>query len=365
MTLDLTWLGCDLTTGKIIEELPELAPSGPISSVLATATSAAFVLPIPAAPQDWPSATLPGRTMIVAVLAGTPIWAGPVLTTKAGTSPTADISCVSIEGYLDRRYVTDHSWTQQDQASVIAAGLLADANTEGIGLLVDAPATGRLRDRTYLDRDDKTVYSALRELMAVINGPEWAIQLGWTDATQTAVAKTATVRTRIGIATTTPNAIFDTEAASCTRYDLVHDYTAGKGANHVVAVSSGQGDTRPQSDPARDDTLLATGWPRWEHRYSPSTSITDTATLTSHATSALQLLRLGARSISITARADTTPRLGSDWNTGDDIGYHLTGHAHPSTPLVGTARCIGWRLDAHAGQITPLLLIPGTDDDPI
>ncbi|MFL6144097.1 MAG: hypothetical protein ACJ72N_19810 [Labedaea sp.] len=374
MALDLTWLGCDLVSGKIIEELPDLTPkSGSLTATLATATSAQFSLPIPlggtgAAPRDWQSATQEADAMIVAVLAGTPIWAGAVLVNDRGTAATAELACVSLEGYLDRRYVGDHTWTGQDEASVIAAGLLADANVEGIGLVIDAPATGTLRDRTYADRDDKTVYSALRELMGVMNGPEWTIALDWTDSTQTAVRKTARVRKRIGVGAAIPNAVFDAQSSAVfdsagtgsTQYRVVRDYSAGKGANHIVAVSSGQGDSRPQSSPARAEALIAGGMPRWEYRWTPSTSITDTTVLDAHAQSALQLKANGARSITITARADIYPLLGRDWAMGDDIGYNLAGHGHPDG-LLGVARAVGWQLNPVQGTVSPIILAIGDE----
>lgn len=374
MALDLTWLGCHLGTGKIIEELPDLYPaSGPLISVLATSSSVQFKLPIPlsgygAPPLNWQSATQEGTTMIVAVLAGRPIWAGAVLINDSGTDPVAGISCVSLEGYLDHRYVGDHTWTDQDEASVIAAGLVADADPEGIGFVVDAPATGTLRDRTYQDQDDKTIYSALRELMGVIDGPEWTVALDWTDSTQTAVQKIIRVRKRIGVAASIPSAVFDSQSsavfdtggAASAQYRVVKDYSSGKGANHIVAVSSGQGDTRPQSTPARDETLLASGMPRWEYRFTPSTSITDTAVLDAHAARSLELMARGARSISITARADVYPVLGTDWTVGDDIGYDLAGHGHP-TGLTGVARAVGWQLDPQAGTVAPITLMPGEE----
>lgn len=373
MSSVVTWLGCDLATGRIVEELPDLTPSGSISALLGAYTSASFRLPIPLggngkAPRNWESATEPGRSMIVAVLAGAPVWAGIVLPREGGSDPTEDIACVSLEGYLDRRFVSDQRLVQADEA-LIAASLIDDANIEGIGFVVDAPETGTLRDRTYLDQDDKTVYSALRELMGVIDGPEWTIALDWTDATQTAIAKIARVRKRIGYISSAPNAVFTTGSANAVlasagaseaRYRYREDYSSGKGANHVVATSSGEGESRPQSAPARDEALLAAGWPRWEHRYSPSSSITDVATLDAHAQATLALMSRGARTLTITARAAAYPVLGTDWAIGDDIGYELTGHRHPAG-LTGVARAIGWELDPRAGTVSPILLTPGED----
>jgi hypothetical protein len=360
MSLDIAWLGCDLVSGQIIEELQALEPAGPLASVLGTYTSANFTLPLPGAPRDWEGATTPGRTMLVAVLGSRPVWAGIVLTRKGGTRATVDLPCVSLEGYLDRRYVGDHTWTGQDEVSVILAGLLGDANsTEGIGFELDCPATGTNRDRTYQDQDDKTVYSACRELMAVEDGPEWTVVLDWTDDTQTAVAKIARARKRLGTAAPAdlPAARFDTQGASSAVYELVEDYSSGRGANHVVAVSSGQGDVRPQSTPARDEDLFDAGWPRWEHRFTPSTSISSQDTLDAHARAALAIMGRGALMLQLTARADAYPQLGADWLAGDDIGVDLLGHRHPDG-LSGIGRCIGWELDPKAGLITPTLYTP-------
>jgi hypothetical protein len=371
----VTWLGCNGVTGQIIEELPDLLPQGLLSHRLAAYTSTAFRLPLAldgygAPPRNWEAATEPGRTMIVAVLNGRPVWAGVILTREGGTVGYCQLGCVTPEGYLDHRFVGDHNWDNQDEASVIATGLIGDANTtEGISLTIDAPATGTLRDREYFDRDDKTVYSALRELAGVDGGPEWTITLDWTSATQTAVKKTFRVRSRIGFVsapatptrpTGTASAVFSTEADSEARYTYREDYTIGKGANHIVALSSGEGDTRPQSSPARATNLFAIGWPRWEYRYTPSSSITNISTLDAHAASALTLMKQGARILTITARADTYPTLGLDWNTGDDIGYELKGHRHPNG-LTGVSRAVGWDLDPKSGMASPVLFVPGEE----
>jgi hypothetical protein len=371
---ELTWLACDAVTGRIAVELPDLICQGTIGSLLSAFTSAHLQLPVAldgygAPPKGWEGATSASTSMLVAVLGDVPVWAGLILTRVGGTEGLVDLSCVSLEGYLDRRYVGDHAWTGQDEASVIAAGLIGDANSsEGLGFAVQAPATGTLRDRTYFDRDDKTVYSALRELAGVEDGPEWTVTLGWSDGTQTAVTKTVMVRKRVGFVaagssspspTGGANAVFSTLGGSA-RYSLTEDYTGGSGANHVVASSSGEGDLRPQSAPARAVDLLAGGQPRYEYRFTPSTSITQQATLDAHAVAALALMRDGARALTITSPLRNYPRLGVDWSVGDDVGYDLHGHRHPDG-LVGVARAVGWQLDPRAGTVSPVLLLPGQE----
>lgn len=365
------WLGCDLTTGQIIERLPDLVPQGQISARLGAYTSAAFNLPIPlggngAAPRQWETATEPGRTMIVAVLGGLPIWAGIVLSRVGGTAGTVTLSCVTLEGYLDRRYVSDHDWVFEDDISVIASGLIDDANVvEGIGFDVIAAPSLLLREREYLAQDDKTVYSALRELMGDEDGPEWTVTVGWSDSMQTAITKTLLVQQRIGIPSVDPspefptgstNAVFSSTGSSNARYVFSEDFSAGRGANHVIAVGTGEGVSRPESSPARDEVRLAAGWPRYELRYRPGSSVEEEA-LGGHAQRVISLMGAGARSLTISARADATPMLGTDWALGDDVGYKLKGHRHPNG-LNGVGRAIGWEFDAVAGLLAPILFVP-------
>lgn len=367
------WFGCDLVTGQIIAPLHDL--TGTVSRQLGAATSANLTLPIPrSGPGAVPlttieQATEPGRTMVVAVVNDVPAWGGIVLVREGGTGATVSLACISIEGYLDRRYVGGHTFVNADEAAIVA-GLLGDAQTEGIGLLLDTPPTGRTRTRTYFDQDDATVLSRLQELTRVSDGPEFTIDLDWTDDTHTAVAKLFRLRSRIGRTATPPTAIFRTTAASVfgsrgaseARYTFSENYSDGRGANHVVATSSGESEDRPQSAPARAEDLLAAGWPRWERRWSPSSSISSQDVLDDHAAAELARRRNGARTWTFEARWDQYPRLNVDWRIGDDVGWRVVGHRHPDG-VVGQGRAIGWDLDMQAGKVVPILLDPTSDPE--
>lgn len=370
MATVVTWLGADLVTGQIIEELPDLVPDGPVSVMLSAYTSAAFTLPIPlsgngAPPRNWLSATEPGRAMIVAVLSGRPVWAGIVLARAGGTGAAVRLACATLEAYLDRRYIGDHDFVFEDSGSVIAAELIDDANlVEGIGFVVDAESTGVELERTYLATDDRTVYSGLREL-AASDGPEWTVRLDWTDATETAVDKILRVRSRIGFGSSTPDAVFTTGSASAVvssagisdaRYEFSEDYSSGRGANHIVAVSTGEGTFRPESFPARDEARIAAGMARFERRFNAGSGL-DEFSLDAHALAAVAIMGGGARVLTITARAGVYPVLGGDWWIGDDIGYDLIGHRHPGG-LQGVGRAVGWELDPVAGTVSPQLFVP-------
>jgi hypothetical protein len=251
---------------------------------------------------------------------------------------------------------------------VIAAGLLADADTEGIDIIMDVPPSGHLRDRIYRDKDNKTVFRALSELSGVVDGPELTIDYRWADGTELVIAKTVRLRPRIGVPSVAPSAVFETTTASVfdtkgaaeAQYVYDEDYTDGKGANHVVAYSSGQGDSQPFSEPARDEQLLSQGWPRYEHRFQPTSSIGDVEVLNSHARSRLSDRRLGARTWTIDARWSNYPRLNQDWHIGDDVGWKLVGHRHPDG-VVGTGRAIGWEVDPERDRVRLILWKPESE----
>jgi len=352
----VTWLACDLVTGGIIRELPGMY--GQVSRVLGAYTSTSLQVPIPLAgplsmPEaEWDTATIPGQTMLVPVVNDVPAAAFIVLTRKGGSGGAVlEFGCVSLEGYLDRRYVLDHEFKQVDQAA-IATALVKDAAAQGIGLVIDAPASNVFRDRTYFDKDDATIYSRLRELAGVIGGIEWTIDPVWGNAERTTVAKVIRIRNRIGLATPTPNAVFSTVGDANAAYEYTEDFSDGKGANHIIATSSGEGESRPESVPAAD---VRSGWARYERRFTPSTSITTLSVLDEHAVNDLAQRRDGARILTIATRWGGYPRLNVDWRLGDDVGYELTSHRHPNG-LIGVDRVIGWTLDIQAGVVEPILL---------
>jgi hypothetical protein len=350
--IDVQWLGCDLQTGQVIEELPALTPSGPISRMLGKPANASFTLNLAGAPHGWEAATAPGRTMIVAVADDTPVWSGLVLTRSGGSAPTIDLGTATPEAYFDRRYTADHTWTQQDESSVVASGLIGDTLVNGMCLIVDAPATGTLRDRAYLDSDDSTVLSRLQELMGVDGGPEWTVDVQWAGAS--AVDLVARVRKQIG-SLTAPSAIF-TYPGDVVDYTLAESYEASKGANVVRARGEGEGDERATSPDMTASALLAAGIPRYDYRWTPSTSITSVDVLTAHATAALAAMQYGAQVWTIEAVATYAPRLGVDWGLGDTIGLHVIASPRHPDGLLVTARAWGWEWDISGNRIKPILL---------
>ncbi|NUP23598.1 MAG: hypothetical protein HOZ81_47590 [Streptomyces sp.] len=353
----LAWYGCDLRTGGIVEDLPSLKTPA-LSRRLGQFTTAQFDLQLGGAPPDWVAATAHGRSALVAVdtLTDAPIWAGSVLRRSRGSSLTSTLSCATLEAYLDRRYTGTRTLTGADQAMVIET-LATNLLTNAPPFIIDAPPTGVSMDYSVLDSADRTVLSALQEVMGMDGGPEWTVDVEWADASRSAFRFPLRVRPRIGTQTTEPEATFDFPG-SVSAYTQEESYEDGKGATAALARGEGEGDARLSSTSYVATDLLASGWCQYVHRYTPASGLTDPAQLNSHAAAALALMKTGASAWSVTGVASQAPRLGTDWGIGDTVRLEVAPGISPGHPEGAsvTARAWAWDLDVANDQITPILV---------
>ncbi|WP_263165388.1 hypothetical protein [Streptomyces sp. SCSIO ZS0520] len=354
--IELAWYGCDLKSGQIVEELPTLSPSGPLTKRLGMSTSTSFSLRLEEAGRDWLAATDPGRSLLVCVdtLTGQPVWAGIVLTRDAGSGWTAGLGAATPEAYLDRRFTGDQTLIQQDQAAIVTA-LMAAPLAQGPPFVMDAPALGVLADFVGLDADDRTVLSALQEVMGAEGGPEWTVDVAWADSSRTGFVLPVRVRAAIGAQSAAPEAVFDYPGCVST-YTLAESYEAAKGATVVVARGEGEGAGRLSSPVQIATDLEAAGWPRWVYRYTPASGLTDPDRLAAHARQALALMQTGATVWTVEAAASRAPRLGRDWGIGDSVRIAVdSSPRHPAGADV-IARAWAWELDAAANVVRPILV---------
>lgn len=360
----VTWHSFDLRTGRRGQQLHTQTRGNP-SRILCQPTELAIAVRIwdqgqPVA--GWDPATLPGRTMLVALDAETeePLWGGMVYRRRSTAGDWVILDTVTLEGYFDRRYVSDHRFTFVDQA-LIAEGLIADATNDGVEMVVDAVTSFRFREREYFEDEDKTVLSVLSELAGIDGGIEFTIDLEWADETHTVLRRVVRVAGRIGAASARPTAVF-TMPGAVVDFDYLEDFSSEYGANAVQAVSSGEGDTRPES---RWMTVLQAGWARFEKKFTPSTSITAVATLNLHARAEVLQTWDGMKELTLEAELTTAPRVGVDWRLGDDVGVSLTCPRFPARldadgsvvpGYQANVRAIGWELDLDAHRVRPRLL---------
>lgn len=354
--MELDWYGCDLRTGQIIEDLPSLKPSGALSKQLGRPTSTSFDLGLAGAGSDWQAATNQGRTMLVGVdrYTNIPVWAGIVLTRERGTAQSVALGAATPEAYLDRRYTSTQTLIQQDQAAVITS-LMTAPLSQGPPFVMDAPSTGVLMDFTSLDSDDKTALSAMQEVMALDGGPEWTIDVTWSDAAQSGFSLPVRVRPTIGSQAAEPEAVFDFPGCVST-YTLTESYEQGKGATVVTARGEGEGDARLSSSAQIATALETGGWPRYVYRYTPASGITDPDQLTAHAIKSLAVIQTGAAVWQAEAVASRAPRLGRDWGIGDLVRLSIaTSPGHPDGAEV-VARAWAWELDPGSDTVRPILV---------
>lgn len=369
--MTLRWVSVEARSGKIIADLPDLAQTSPLKLTLGRSETATANLPVSSdSPTDWQLATQPGYAALVALddTLDIPLWGGLVTRrerTGDSGAPVAKLSLSTVEGYFDRRYVGNHTYAAQQQTAIVASLVLAHAGDAlGLPFQYQTAASAILRDRTYSDLDDMTLYTALTNLMGVINGPEWTVS--WMQLTSPVryvpVLQTAD---RIGVSPPVgfgPAAEFSMgDMGSVITATTVEDYGRGAGANDVMAVSSSQNDARPQSPHqiSADDGRL-----KFEYRWMPSSSIINVDVLTSHAQRALAILSPGTTTVSMIAQRVeneqryAAPRLGKDWFLGDDAYFDLR-HVMWPDGLNGTGRVVGWQLDDVT--VAPILALPNLD----
>lgn len=359
----LSWVAVNANNGSIIADLPTLLVSGALKQTLMRYETQTATLPMDGAPANWRNATRKGAVFLVALdeadenNARRPLWGGLVIKRQRKIGAGVALSLVTAEGYFDRVYVGDETYTAMAQNTLVKTLVEKYAKTgakRGLPLRVEIiGGTGVARDRAYKDADDKTLYSVLTDLSGVIGGPEWTVRWEWVDGATLGLV--LSVGDRIGAPAPTglnPAAQFYLPG-SVTDAELIEGFGDKDGANDVLAVSSGTGTARPQSP---HQTNTADLRPRFEYRWTPSTSITDVNTLAAHAQRALAAMKNGSVALTLTANRQEAPQLGKDWGIGDDIGFDIAAQEFPDG-LTGTARAVGWEITDTT--ITPLVDVTG------
>lgn len=369
MRLALSWVACDIRTGTVLAELPDFVPTSPLKQTMGRSETGTGQFPLKRKrgklPPSWEQATRHGYAQIVALDGDVPIWGGFVLRRQRvvdnrGGVVAVDLGMSTMDGYLARRQVYDNAWAATSQTTIASqlVTLYAGASSfRGVPFQIAAAASSTLRDRTYRNDEDKTVYAALQELMGVEGGPEWTVSMQLLPGSPTRIVPVFQVADRIGSSPMPglgPAAEFSMPG-NLLSAQLVEDYGDGAGANDLLMTGTSQQDMRPESDhyTADDD-----GRPLFEKRYTPSTSITSKDTLNAHAARARAAMKDGQQAITCTAPIAKAPRLGRDWVLGDDIAIMVRGEEFSDfgpDGLDATSRAYGWQLDPRAETISPIL----------
>lgn len=346
-TADFQFLAVSLTSGMVLAEFPNLQVSK-LSYRFEETSSETVMLPWRNVPSNWDEATIPYAVAILLVRGSTVLWGGIVVKrerTLQGEGLT--LTLATVEHYFDSVHVKDHTYSGWEQTWI--ASNLVTSTLEGHRFMldVDTAASTVHRDRTYEASSDKTLLSVLQELSNVQGGPEWCTS--WS-LRGTRYVPVLTIADRIG--SVVPVTTFDESVM--TSFRVLEDYTSGYGANMVWAVGSSTGEDQLRSDVMVADQSYR---PVVEHVVRPSSSITRKETLNAHASSALEQLRDGTNTVSMTLSLMAAPIVFKEWWPGDTVAWTIADDSGRFNGFDhGEARVVGYDIDfSGVWTITPVL----------
>lgn len=346
-TAGFQFLAVSLTSGSVLAEFPDLQVSK-LSYRFEEITSETMVLPWRNIPSNWGEATIPYGVAILLVRGSTVLWGGIVVKRERTLQDSGlSLTLATVEHYLDSVYVKDHVYSNRDQCEIVKDLVSSTLKDHRFTFSVEVSPSSIRRDRTYEESSDKTLLSVLQELSNVQNGPEWCTSWRAVDGRYLPVL---TVADRIG--SVTPVTTF--EESVMTSFRVLEDYTAGYGANVVWAVGATTNETQLRSDVMMAEQSYR---PVVEHVVNASSSIVQKETLNGHASSALQRLRDGTNTMSMTLSLLIAPIVYEEWRPGDVVAWtvadddgRLAGFDH------GEARVVGYDIDfSGVWTITPTL----------
>lgn len=370
----LAWVSAEMRTGDVIGYLPSLLlgadGNGKLTRSISNYSNADALLILEGAPKNWQRATKELAAWLAcwddSDTTRAIQWCGYVVfRNPSAATDTLDLTLVTAEGYLTRRYVGDVTYPAGTLRSAIFADLLTryvrDGATPGIPMLLQATGNdpALTEDLVLQNADNRTVMTTMTNICGELGG-EFAVDWTWsTDNTQ--LIPTMRLADRIGTpapAGRKPAVVFSLPG-QLIDFQQPTDYSDGKGANRIVYYSTGSGDEVPYSAPVVDTSDLDR--PAVEYRDQPAASVSEDA-LNRYAKQALPILAPGSKPVSLTAdlgRLDHR-RFGRDWMLGDDLGFSVASVDGNGQPILafpdgvdGVGRAIS--VDITRTTITPIL----------
>lgn len=346
-TAGFQFLAVSLTSGIVLAEFPDLQISR-LSYRFEETTSGTATIPWRDIPSNWSEATVPYGVAILLTRGTTVLWGGIVVKRERTLQGSGlSLTLVSVEHYFDSVCVKDHTYSGWEQTWIVSDLVTSTLQDHRFMLDVETGHSAIHRDRTYEESSDKTLLSVLQELSNVQDGPEWCTSWRVRDGRYVPLL---TIADRVG--SVTPVTTFDESVM--TSFKVVEDYTAGYGANMVVAVGSESSEGQLRSD------VMVAGQsyrPVVEHVVRPSSSIVLKETLNAHASSALARLKDGTNTIDMELSLMAAPVVYEEWRPGDMVAWtvadddgRFAGFDH------GEARVVGYDIDfSGVWTITPVM----------
>lgn len=357
---EYAYLFADLLTNAVLEELPLVDVS--FGRALGDAGSFSASIPIyddRVRALGWEAATRPNRTIVYITRDDELLSPAYWLRTRRDATDNDGNSVIELGGselwtyWQHRRIRTTLSFEAVDQAAIVEEIIdeLQAVPSGDIGLVVDAPATGVVRDRTYYGYERKEAAEAIKQLSEVIDGFEFAIDVSGDPTNPT---KTLAVSyPRRGVSGFETDLLFELPG-NILSYSWPEDGT--RQANVVDAIGEGEGDDMLIAT-ATDAASLAAGYPLLEATVSFK-DIRDLDYLEPHAEAELEASAQVVTIPSVTVLGDADPIVGS-FDTGDDARFVILDDRFPEGIDV-YARIVGFEVhpeDPDEGVETVTLIL--------
>lgn len=354
---NFSWLAVSMVSGKVIAELPFLqCPT--IEMRMMEGCSLSASLPFDGLPVNWVQATEPMKISLLLVQAGNehPLWGANIVQRERELGADAiTLKLATYEDYLDRQIVGDDSYSQTPQTQIVGSLVqkwAIDGKNNALQLDI-RPSNIRRDDTDHKLSDKKSVLSCIQTLSKLRGGPEWYVDWRKYGVEYHPMLHIAD---RFGSLTSVTTFKVDNFAG----FKVTESWNVGDGATRVKAISSADGNTTPQS--SWHDTYDGSR-PVVDYVYMPSTSITNIATLESHAAARLEAIRGGTVTVGMGFNLLSMPRLGVEWSLGDVVSWWLDAPDVLQNFTNGQARFIGYKIDLSTVTFTPYLLLDDGGDN--
>jgi hypothetical protein len=349
----ITWYVCDLKTGTVLNSLP-LRPTGDVERTVGASSTLGVTLDVhdERCPDGWETLLDKRRTMLALDDDKYPL-VGYVIDKYTPGEASLQITLKSLESIPESSFCRTHDFTEGvDDEADVAATLLSDLVVPSWGFELQVTQTGKTADHSYAYEEDRTVASALSDLMNAEGGPEWTIRLRWETPAQRRLIKTIHIGPKIG--SVLPSTIIDNKHIESRKRTVS---AAGDDlAVHVVATSDGSGPDRPMSDPFVDQAALDAGIPQWEARVNV-TGVDDLEQLNRVAGAGLRKRWNGVTTWDVVLASSEVgcPRVGRDFDSGDTVTLNSGPTRDDPASWDGMARIIGWRATVAESSIRTII----------
>jgi len=284
---------------------------------------------------DLKSATEEGRSFVICIREGEPIWGGFVWTrTYQSQAKIYELYCKAFEHYPEYRLIlSDITIAATEQRNIFRTlwtTMMAEPNSFSL-TLPSSFDTVVPKDLTVKSAEFKKYRQAMDSIADGDDGFDWTIDIAKVDGV---FIKSLRIGYPI-LGSNEPLILF--YDGEITNY--WNNGTMSGRATNIFGVGAGEGSTMLQQEVEHVD-LLAAGFPRYDVALSYK-DITDPAILISLTAQAAVYRKAGVPIYTVEVKGDLEPQFGS-YGLGDAVKIYFDDPSHNPTNSVFTSRILGW-----------------------